>query len=232
MSRHVIVFINGILAAPGASDGWTDRAVTWTHLHTEHRAEKLEYFSGALTRRLFQQRRAEKFARMLERYAAAGYTFSLVGHSNGCDLALRIARLLAGARRIRHLHLVAAAAEADFSANDLNTLLAEGTVERVQIYASRADGALRFARATARPLSWIGLGYGSLGLSGPQHVDRVVNDRVSVIDRPGYGHGTWFADEIDASPSVRPRHTPFESTMRTIADFEIFHSATATTTTP
>lgn len=137
--RHLLVYINGILAAPGDSDGWTDRAVTWSHLHTAFRAEKLEYFTGALTRRLFQQRRAEKFARMLERYAAAGYTFSLVGHSNGCDLALRIARLLAGSRRIRHLHLVAAACEADWAANDLNTLLAEGTVERVQVYASTAD---------------------------------------------------------------------------------------------
>ena len=223
-ARHVLVFINGILTAPGDSDGWTDRAVTWSHLHTHFRAEKLEYFTGALTRRLRQQGRAEKFSRMLERYAAAGFTFSLVGHSNGCDLCLRIARLLAGSRTIRHLHLVAAAAEADFDRNGLNELLADGTVGRVQIYASTADRALGFAKLTSRPLGWFGLGYGSLGLTGPRRGTVADEARVSVIDRPGYGHSTWFADEIDASPSVTPRHTPFEATMRTIADFEIFNA--------
>lgn len=222
-AHHVLVFINGILTAPGDSEGWTDRAVTWTHLHSSYRAEKLEYFTGALTRRLFQQRRAEKFARMLERYAAAGFTFSLVGHSNGCDLALRVAHILSGARRIRHLHLVAAAAEADFDKSDLNGLLRDGTVERVQIYASSADKALGFARLTSAPLRLIGLGYGSLGLTGPLAISSAVQDRVSVIDRPGYGHSTWWADELRASPHVAPRLTPFEETMRLIRSFELFH---------
>lgn len=225
-ARHVLVFINGILAAPGDSEGWTDRAVTWSHLHTPFRAEKLEYFTGALTRRLFQQGRAEKFARMLERYAAAGFTFSLVGHSNGCDLILRIARILAGSRTIRHVHLVAAACEANFSAmGGLNDLLLDGAVGRVQAYCSRADRALAFARVTSALLGPFGLGYGSLGLVGPLDVRDDVRERVSVIDRPGYGHSTWFADEWDASPSVAPRHTPFEATMRSIADFELFHTA-------
>jgi hypothetical protein len=223
--RHVLVFINGILAAPGDAEGWTDRAVTWSHLHTDFRAEKLEYFTGAITRRLHQQARATKFARMLERYAAAGFTFSLVGHSNGCDLILRIARLLAGSRTIRHVHLVAAAAEADFERNGLNELLCERTVGRAQIYASRSDHALGFARLTSRPLSLLGLGYGSLGLTGPANVSSHVTSRVSVIDQPGYGHSTWFADEFEASPNVTPRLTPFEETMRQIRAFELFHSA-------
>jgi pimeloyl-ACP methyl ester carboxylesterase len=209
-ARHVLVFINGILAAPGDSEGWTDRAVTWTHLHTDFRAEKLEYFTGALTRRLYQRERARKFARMLERYADAGFTFSLIGHSNGCDLILRIAQLLALVHPIRHVHLVAAAAEADAERNGLNELLCEGTVGRAQIYASRADRALGLARLTSRPLSLLGLGYGSLGLTGPANIAAAVASRVSVIDRPGFGHSTWFADEFDASPSVTPRLTPFE----------------------
>lgn len=229
--RHVIIFINGILARPGDAEGWTDRAVTWTHLHTGFRGEKLEYFSGVLTRRLFQQARAAKYARMVRRYLTAGYTVSLVGHSNGCDLALRIAALVGEAGgALRHLHLVAAAAEADFDENGLNFLLHDGTVRRVQVYVSRADRALRFAQSTARPLNalrllGLNLGYGSLGLTGPLAGTVQHASRVSVIDRPGYGHGTWFADSESAAPAINPRHTPFESTMRLIADFEIFHAA-------
>lgn len=222
--RHVLVFINGILTSAGDSEGWTDRAVTWAHLHTDFRAEKLEYFTGPLLRRLTQQARAEKFARMLLRYAKAGYAVSLVGHSNGADLIVRILDLVAGGARVESAHLVAAACEADFERNGINTHLRDGVLGRVQVFASTADKALGFARLTAAPLSLIGLGYGSLGLTGPKNVAAAVRERVSVVDRPGYGHSTWFADEFDASPSVTPRLTPFEETMRQIRAFELFHA--------
>src|SRR5690349_9963280 len=61
--RRVYLFINGIHVRPGDAEGWCDRAVTWTHIKTEARAEKFEYATWAVTRWLHQQERAEKFAR-------------------------------------------------------------------------------------------------------------------------------------------------------------------------
>lgn len=205
--RRVFICINGILSDPGASDGWTDRAVTWLHLHTEHRAEKFEYASGALLRRLRQQARAEAIARMCEFYFSAGcWEVVLIGHSNGCDLIARVLALCPG-RHFRSVHLFAAAAEwAPFS-----VALHAGRVGRVFIYASRHDRALWWAGLSRKLGRWAGLGYGNLGREVPAAAEATAG--VTVIWRDDYDHSTWFE-----------RGLRFEATMQLLRAAEALSS--------
>lgn len=213
----VWVCINGILTLPEDSEGWTDRAVTWLQTRTAAKAEKWEYAAGALTRRLRQQARAEKIARMLGYYQRAGYECVLAGHSNGCDL---IARVLALRGRegcfgapVRAVHLVAAAADWD----DFARALARGDVGRVHLYGSRSDRALRIAAVSEKLLGWAGLGYGSLGLEGEQRALAENRAALAAGRRPRVfdhsddrmGHSTWFT-----------RGENFERTMRAILAHE------------
>lgn len=179
---RVFICVNGILNDPGAADGWTDRAVTWLHVHTDHRAEKFEYASSALLRRLRQQQRAEAIARMCGFYFAAGYAVSLIGHSNGCDLIARVLSLLP-ADSFRSVHLVAPAADWPDFARARN-------VARIFLYVSAHDRALRLAGLSRRLFGWAGLGYGDLGRHVPAQA--LVDPRVAVARRDDFDHSTWF----------------------------------------
>lgn len=200
--RRVFIFANGILTLPGDSDGWTDRAVTWTHLWTEARGEKYEYACGALTRRIKQQSRAEALAKMVRYYADCvgrnpkqghqqKWHINLVGHSNGCDIILRTLALLPEHLKIESIHLIAAACEADFDANGLNRWLWDGHLGRVAIYSGGKDDALKFAKLTSRILKPFGLGYGSLGLTGPINPAETI--RIQEFHQNDFGHSDWFA---------------------------------------
>lgn len=202
MKPTVYIYVNGILTLPGASDGWTDRAVTWTHLNTQHRAEKFEYFSGALTRRLWQARRGRKLARMIGFYLKQGWRIHLVGHSNGCDVILRALNELRhdplpGGRLtlIESLHLFGAACDADFDRNWLNSMLSSGDVQRVRIYVGGRDWALRIAYYTEKVLRWVGLGYGTLGRTGPIGVWCNNSKKVETVVEPQFGHSTWWGQD-------------------------------------
>ena len=221
--RTVWVCINGILTLPGDSEGWTDRAVTWLQTRTTAKAEKWEYAAGPITRRLRQQARAWKIARMLGYYQHAGYACVLAGHSNGCDL---IARVLALRGRegcfgapVRAAHLVAPAADW----GDFARALARWDVGRVHIYGSRSDGALRVAAVSEKLLGWAGLGYGSLGLEGEARA--LADGRAAlaagraprVFDHSDdrLGHSTWWE-----------RGVRFEETMRGLTRNETdFHAS-------
>lgn len=189
-TARVFVFVNGILNWSGAHDGWTDRAVTWTNSRTPHKAEKWEYSTGALTRRLLQQSRAEKIATMLAFYERRDFEIVLVGHSNGCDilarvLALRTAEPWYFTRPIRAAHLFSPAAEA----KDFENALIGGDVERLHLYGSANDTALKLGRVSRIALGWTGLGYGTLGLEA-QPLAEFPN--VFVTRRDDFGHSTWF----------------------------------------
>jgi hypothetical protein len=204
--RRVVICVNGILTDPGASDGWTDRAVTWLHLHTEARAEKFEYAAGALTRRLWQQERAQAIARMVHFYAEAGFTVDLVGHSNGCDLIARVLGITAS-RHFATVHLFAAAADDPPFAD----ALARRQVGLLFLYGSENDRALHLARASRTLLGWAGLGYGDLGLrvrdfaaTQPRTIAHLDNTQT---------HSSWFA-----------RGAQFEATMRLLAANTMFNT--------
>lgn len=188
---RVFVFINGILARPGAHDGWTDRAVTWTQCRTPHKAEKWEYATGALTRRLRQQSRARKIATMLRYYEAAGYALVLVGHSNGCDLIARVLRLRGTEpwyfqHPIEAAHLYAPAAEE----KDFAAALACGGLGWLHLNVGGKDRALWWGGVTRRLFGWAGLGYGTLGRQ--PECPLTYDPRVTVRHEPAYGHSDFF----------------------------------------
>ena len=184
------LYINGILTSPEDRHAWTDRAVTWTESHYGHLADRYEYFSGALTRRLFQSARVRDCSIRLQQYS--GVERVVVGHSNGADIACRLLQEESQpSLELHSLHLIAAAAEADFEKNGLNHALLTGRLGHVYLYCSRNDAALRLAQAT-QIFSFLGLGYGSLGRTGPRNVDPRIADRITITWRDDFGHSTWF----------------------------------------
>jgi hypothetical protein len=71
MTKKVFVYVNGILTMPGDANNWNRRAVTHTHLHTNARAESLEYLVGPLSRALGQKKRANKLLKKILWYSYA-----------------------------------------------------------------------------------------------------------------------------------------------------------------
>lgn len=179
MAEKIFVFINGILTWPGASENWTGRAVTWTHIHSPFKAEKVEYFVGPISRAFGQRERARKLLLTLSFYE--GWDIVLVGHSNGCDVIRDALEKAEWRPSLSHLHLISAACDADFERNGFNHLRCPVTVWR----ASR-DWVLRLA---GNPFLGRLLGYGTLGLTGP------LKARIPVesINRD-FGHSGWFTD--------------------------------------
>lgn len=177
------MFVNGILNFPGHAENWNGRAVTWTHQHSDHRAEKFEYLVGPVDRALGQKHRAEKLAALLRGYGEKGFDIVLVGHSNGCDVICD-ALQKSPCKAMSHMHLLSAACDADFGSNGLNAVTCPITVWR-----ATQDRALKLA---GNPFGRL-LGYGTLGLDGPKNNTR----HVEVIDKP-FGHSGWFAgQELD-----------------------------------
>lgn len=182
----VFLFVNGILTVPGRATNWTGRAVTWTHLHTPHRAEKIEYFTGPVGRFLGNTARAEKLKHTLEFYRRQNWRVVLVGHSNGCDVILDALSLMAWPP-IHSVHLISAACEADFSRNGLNA--AGSRIQHLHVYIAEKDWALVLADTLAGRL----LGYGVLGKKGP--LNATPQAEPDVIVKAPIGHGGWFDDE-------------------------------------
>ena len=187
MKKTVIIYVNGILTWPGSADNWNGRAVTWTHLNTEFRAEDFEYACGPLTRRVWQQRRARHLAKMILFYK--GWDIILAGHSNGADVIVRTLKLIP-AREIKAVHLLAPACSEIPKA------------ETVKIYAGGKDTALKIAKFS-QILRCIGLGYGTIGGYSLRRLSELVGAK-NVIYRPEYGHGDWWDKEV------------FDKTMRLI----------------
>ena len=204
--RTLVLFINGIHADPGDADGWTDRAVTWTHTRTPDGVygEKFEYHTNFATRFIRQRARIAACANMIGFYRRAGFTRIIgVGHSNGCAiLAGLLTRLNVP---LESVHLFAPAAEpADFA-----TALRQGSVGRIYLYGSTKDAPLRLLAPVSKLLfGWAGLGYGNLGAKADQFTAAHPGDVVNVSNNT-YGHSDWFA-----------RGDQFEDTMRQIFEHE------------
>ena len=192
MRKKVYIYVNGIMTKPGQSDNWTGRAVTWTHLNTNHRAEKVEYWVGPVSRAFNrgQKRRAYKLAKTVRFYAARDWEIILVGHSNGANVIGNASRLVPKEqrKRVSAVYLFAAAADPDFQKTGLNRWSAP-----VTLFNGGKDGALNLAHGIGRVL-----GYGGLGLLGVEPKNAKVP--VTVISKEDFDHGTWFSDlEFDRS---------------------------------
>lgn len=187
----VEININGILAFPGRSDGWTDRAVTLGHKQLGMREEKFEHFSGVITRPFWQEKRAIALANLANTYLRGGWTVFLRGHSNGCDVICR------AIKHIEHgfiagIQLIAGACQADFVKNGLNDALLHQRVQKVVLNCSPDDRALWLARASHPVLNFFANGYGSLGFSGPLNVLDAIEHRVHTHWHPGFDHGDYL----------------------------------------
>jgi pimeloyl-ACP methyl ester carboxylesterase len=193
----IYIFVNGILTIPAHADNWTGRAVTWVQLNTSHKAEKVEYFTGIVSRWIGDGARARKLAKTIKFYLAKQWRIVLVGHSNGCDVILDALQLLAWPH-IHGVHLISAACEADFGKNGLNA--AGSRVGHLSIYIAERDWALMLADTLPARL----LGYGVLGKDGPKNSTwKAEPDRVV---RRDFGHGGWFTEK------------QFDATMRLVTE--------------
>jgi pimeloyl-ACP methyl ester carboxylesterase len=186
---RIFIFVNGILNCPGDHDGWTDRAATWVNVRTKDRAEKFEYFCGPLTRRLRLNSHAQDLAHLVAQYH--DHRVVLVGHSNGCELICRALRV--SGVRIEDVHLISGACSPDFNRNGLAEVMESGRVQRVVVYVAGKDLPMRLAKWTGKLLGLFGLGYGTLGHRGPLNHPAGVR----VVIEPGYGHSTWFEDNVN-----------------------------------
>lgn len=189
----ICLYVCGILTFPGHARNWTGRAVTWTHLHTPHRAEKIEYFVGPVGRVLGQRLRARKLIRTLEFYADRDWRIILAGHSNGCDVILDALRALRpAAPRIAALHLLSPACDEHFERNGLNSLA--DRIGSVSVWIAAEDRPLVLAD------SWAGrlVGFGGLGRRGPLHA----TCRPRIYRGPG-GHSHWFEDDVQFERTMR-----------------------------
>lgn len=187
MNRVAFLCINGILNAPSKPDAWTDEAV----LHILRKwpddvtALKYEYFATPLFRRIGQKTRAQHIASIVNSFRRSGYRVSLIGHSNGCALIAEVIGNIGS--EVSSVHLFAPAAdEVDFE-----RAIEQETVQRIHIYGSTNDSALKFARITKSGIGWMGLGYGSLGLRGPAFAAKYP-DIVTDHSNNAYGHSDWF----------------------------------------
>jgi len=78
-AKTIYLFVNGIATWPGNFTNWNKRAVTFTHTHTDFRAEAFEYFTTPLTRPFKEDQRAKHFARAIKEYSQAGWNIICVG---------------------------------------------------------------------------------------------------------------------------------------------------------
>lgn len=182
--KQITIYVPGIWNTPG-SRNWVGRAVTHTHVNTERRAEKVEYFTSALMRPFGETSRAKKLSRILGFYQ--GWEIDLVGHSNGTDVILD-GLDIAGWPSIRNIHFISAACEADFDINGLNDALDRGRIGSVFIYNGGKDLPLKLA---GTPIGKF-LGYGTLGRTGP--INNRFPDKVGVVTWPAFGHSTAFTE--------------------------------------
>ena len=130
MKRTAYIAINGILTNPGDAEGWTDRFVTWvnTRLPDGVVAEKFEYGTGPLTRRLKQRERADAICKKIGYYRRAGYRVVIVSHSNGGDLTARV--LNDAGVEIDSAHLFAPATDDELIAQAIR----EGAITPSELY--------------------------------------------------------------------------------------------------
>jgi hypothetical protein len=197
--HSVYLFVSDSASGPGNITDWVRRAVTFTHVGEQHKAEAIECCCSPFTRPFREDQQAKHFARVLHEYTDQGWQIICVGHGHGAAV------ILDGLKRadwpkVEALHLVCPACEADFDRNGLNGALSNGRVGRVFVYCAWRDWVLRLAH----PFSNLRRGHRSLGLHGTVKVAASVQDRVALLWWRYFSHSSCW----------RPKH--FTRTMTNI----------------
>lgn len=178
MKKPYYIFIGGILGDPESANEWTDKAESYVEMNCEGcGATTLPYHSDVIFRRLGQEERVDNLEIILNRLD--GRPVILVAFSNGGDLVERIVKRKKF--NIEQIHLIAAASESDFRKNGFNHALNTQMVKKIFVYYSKKDRALQGAKWSSYLASWLGLGYGFLGLTGPKYVTKRLLYRVGSI---------------------------------------------------
>lgn len=179
----VYILINGILTNPSNINGWTDIMCTKLNQIDNIKCEKFEYFSDPFFRRLTQRKNTEALIKLIKQYD--GHSITLVGHSNGCDL---ISRVLLSGLSVDKIIMIQGAVESDCWINGVNQSILDGNLKSITFYCSKNDLVLKYIAPISKILGgWIGLGYGSLGYTGP--VNLIKSNTVKIKWHKG-GHGT------------------------------------------
>lgn len=189
--RPLVVAINGILSPPSGVR-WVDYFQAYCDEH-DIPCDTREYMAGPFpvwNTFVRNRRQAAALVRELLLYqgVATGLReISFVAHSNGCDIALRAARLL-NARGIpmHRVILIAAVTTSDIRDSGVLPAVENGLIGAAYAYCSRADSVLRIPICVKWP-------YGSLGITGwsmnhaPYKSSAIVTRRFDTL-----GHGDYF----------------------------------------
>lgn len=171
-------------------DGWNDE-VEEDLVRKGFQVTKHEHLTGPLTRWLLMERRAKALAAGINQ--SQGFV-RVWAHSNGNEIFCRaLPHLL---RPVDEVHMFAAACSSDFNSNGLNAALKKSTVRQVWCHQAEDDRVLAGPAKWSRWAGgWLGLGFGDLGLSGPQNIQESVKPRVHSVIYPGYGHSDFWTPE-------------------------------------
>lgn len=197
-------FIPGINTNTADIDGWHDRAERYCE-RLGLRANAYPYHVTALDRWIHQAGHIRNAMRCLREGVMPDERIAVTTHSNGAAIACGMLREYHD-WHVSELHLVAGAEFASYEQNGLNAAVDRGQVKAIFLYCSRSDRALKAAKATRKVLRFVGLGFGSIGLTGPADMSDEADARTRVVWRDGFDHSDYF------TPAEN-----FESTMRLIA---------------
>jgi pimeloyl-ACP methyl ester carboxylesterase len=188
-SDLVIFAAHGILTRK-TSPAWNDHFEAYIHgRHNGVAVEKARYFGGpfpAWNVWVKNYQIAREAAARLEPLLRLGARPALVGHSNGADIILKMARHLA--RQGVHIEAVVCiggACEQDVSKNGILTLMQSGFLRRAVCYANTGDLAVK------SPLIWP---YGNAGFTGwTLGEDRIETGRIFTRWFPAkVGHSGYY----------------------------------------
>lgn len=193
---RIMLLVEGINNDPQSWNDWPNRVAPMVNERSgesaDWKAQGLLYGTDALTVGVSEAERVQTFADMLKSYAGA--EIHAWAHSNGTRVVAS-ALPLAPQVKIKTLHLLCGALDADFESNGLNAALRSGQVEHIYAYIATEDSAMRVENTVPGDLLFgIPLGHKPLGLAGPTNVDPNFIARVHVIDWTGYDHSTCWDD--------------------------------------
>lgn len=179
MKKPYYVFIGGILGDPESANEFSDKAEAYVEMNVKGaHATTLPYRSDVVFRRMGQEERVNNLDLILSRLD--GRKIILVSFSNGGDIVERMTKR--NKFEIEEIHLVASASENDFRKNGYNKALSEDMINKMFVYYSKKDKALQKAKWSSYLLSWVGLGYGFLGLTGPRNLLGRFKHRVAALE--------------------------------------------------
>lgn len=181
------ILVPGIMT-DDAINNWSAKAARWIENNTIHKAFQVPYFTTPFTRFIHQKKRSEELAYIID---SCKTDVVLIGHSNGCDLICKALTICK--KKVKDIHLIAGATHSSFIKNKLNISLTH-KLERVFVYCSENDLALKLAFYTSFFLKIFGLGFGYLGRKGPEYITSKNRAKTYTFWYNEFGHSDYFDD--------------------------------------